>query len=91
MPRPLSESTGLSHIGDYSFYASQLENLFRSKSAAALDEYGIPIQIAERVVEDLNVEDDLDDVLDELREYMPDPAQFSDFEQNMILDASRAL
>jgi hypothetical protein len=77
--------------GDYSFYASQIENLFSSPAVAALDEYGIPTQIGNRLVDDLEAEDDLDDVLAELRDYHPAPDLFDEFEQEMIGDAQRAL
>lgn len=53
--------------GDYGFYAENLENLFLPSVLAALEEYGLPRQIAKKISDNLAPHHDLDDVLDRLR------------------------
>lgn len=54
--------------GNYAFYCSKLESLFVSPVIVALDEYGIPMQLAERVVKQLNGPESLDKALDQLKQ-----------------------
>ena len=54
--------------GNYAFYCSKLESLFVSPVIVALDEYGIPMQLAERVVKQLNRPESLDKALDQLKQ-----------------------
>jgi len=45
--RFLFESAGMK-AGDYSFYAKQVESLFRPEICSALDEFGIPVNLSEK-------------------------------------------
>lgn len=49
--------------GDYAFFCGQLESMFMSPLIVALEEYGIPIQLGERLVPLLGGPETLDDAL----------------------------
>lgn len=49
--------------GNYSYFCSQLESLFMNPVVTALEEYGVPIQIASRLVPQLDNPETLDDAL----------------------------
>jgi hypothetical protein len=71
--------------GNYTFFCSQLESLFMNPVVTALEEYGVPIQIASRLVPKLGDPKTLDDALDGLARRRP--AEFSGltvFEQVLI-------
>ncbi|MCO5102285.1 MAG: DEAD/DEAH box helicase [Burkholderiaceae bacterium] len=53
--------------GDYAHYCSLLESLFNSPVVVALDEYGVPVQLAERVVRQLGNPESLDAALAALK------------------------
>lgn len=53
--------------GDYSFFASQLECLFRNPVALALDEYGLPMQISEKIERIVSFSDDLEEVIAKIK------------------------
>jgi RAD3-like DEAD/DEAH box helicase/helicase-like protein len=57
---------GLRH-GDYDFFASQVENLFLDPVLVALDEYGIPLELARKIPSHVLTEGNLDDSLARLR------------------------
>ncbi|NIQ81858.1 MAG: hypothetical protein GTN93_28030 [Anaerolineae bacterium] len=49
--------------GDYSFFCGQLESMFMSPVIVALEEYGVPIQLGERLLPLLGNPSTLDDAL----------------------------
>lgn len=49
--------------GNYAFFCSQLESLFMNPVITALEEYGVPIQVARRIVPELGEPTTLDDAL----------------------------
>lgn len=49
--------------GDYAFFCGQLESMFMSPVITALEEYGVPIQLGERLVPILGNPETLDDAL----------------------------
>lgn len=53
--------------GNYSVFAAMLENQFLPAGVAALDEYGLPIQVAEKIADRLGRPDSLDLALERLR------------------------
>jgi len=77
--------------GDYSFFASQVECLFLAPVIAALDEYGIPIQLGRRLGGVLGTDDDLDLALSNLKRV--DPASVTDdsFEAELLEEAQGAI
>lgn len=78
-------------IGDYSTYAAQLENLFKSPVIAALDEYGVPTQVAEKLAPLLRTTDDLDAALARLKELDLSTARLTLFEREIVKDAQTGL
>jgi len=77
--------------GDFSFFAGQVENWFLDPATMALDEYGIPIQLAARLEESLKPDGDLDAVLDRLRRLDVDKLHLPSFEKSLVIDAQAHL
>lgn len=72
--------------GSYQFFASQVENGFLHHNLAALQEFGIPVQLAlklEAALEDLS---DLDKVLTQLRRLNYDKLGLDPFEKRILRD-----
>ena len=88
--RHVLERAGLS-FGDYSIFASQTECLFHNPIVAALDEYGIPLQLAERIQAHLQTTDNLDLALKNIKELKTVNLRLSEFERELLEDAQSAL
>lgn len=78
-------------VGDYAAYSAQLECLFKTPIVAALDEYGIPIQIAEKLQPALMTTDDLDAALLRLKNLDLKTTKLSAFEREIVSDAQQWL
>ena len=78
-------------FGDYTAFSAQAESLFRAPVVAALDEYGIPIQVAEKLQAYLRTKDDLDVALQSLKALDPVRLKLSPFEMELVRDAQAAL
>lgn len=72
--------------GDYSFFAAKVESLFRKSSLIALEEFGLPLQVAEKIDARINIADDIDLAIAQLRGYETQQAAFSYFERRIIAD-----
>ena len=71
--------------GNYAFFCSQLESLFMNPVVTALEEYGVPIQIASRLVPTLGEPKTLDDALGSLANRRPDEFRgLTAFEQGLL-------
>ncbi len=77
--------------GDYSTYAVQMECLFKSPIVAALDEYGIPIQIAEKLQAALRTAEDLDSALARLKTLNLTRIRLTPFEREIVQDAQSGI
>lgn len=77
--------------GDYSLFAARLEALFRDPILAALEEYGLPIQVAEKLSRKFNSPRDLDTALLRLKSLDPAGAQLDSFEAEMLVQAKAGL
>lgn len=77
--------------GDYSFYSMQVESLFRTPVLISLDEYGVPLQVAEKIGEELGIEDDLDSALAYLKRVDVTKFRLSPFERDVIEDAKATI
>lgn len=77
--------------GDYSFFAGQCECLFRDPVSMALDEYGIPLQVAIKLRPYLSKTDDLDDALAKLRALAPSRCNLGPFEIELLKDAQAGI
>ena len=79
-------------FGNYEAFASRVECLFTTPIVAALDEYGIPIQLGRRLRTVLGGIDNLDDALAVIADL--DTARLersSDFERDLIRYAQQGL
>lgn len=71
--------------GDYAFFCGQLESMFISPVIVALEEYGVPIQLGERLVPILANPETLDDALAALaKRRAKDIVGISLFEQALV-------
>ena len=77
--------------GDYSTFASQIECFFRNPVVAALDEYGVPPQLGERLSSLVGEDQDLDAALLKLRRLDVESLDLDPFEKDVLSDAQRAL
>ena len=77
--------------GDYAHYASQSESLFLSPVVAALDEYGVPAQIGQKLVRLLGSGVDLDEALKRFAALDIQRLHLDAFEREVVLDAQRSL
>jgi hypothetical protein len=77
--------------GNYEFYANAVENLFLDKAIVALDEYGVPLELARKLESRLQPNNDLDSALKALKRLNVDLTDLSPFEKELIRDAQRSI
>lgn len=78
--------------GDYSVYASLVENMFTTPGLVALDEYGIPLPIAEKIAHRLGKVETVDEAINSLRRLNVFRARdLTSFESNLVVDAQASL
>lgn len=77
--------------GDYSFFAGQLENLFRKPFQVALEEFGVPLQVSDKIAPSLQGNDSIDSVLAAIRQLPRDRFGLDAFEQELLKDCQAAL
>ncbi|WP_432525483.1 DEAD/DEAH box helicase [Moraxella sp. ZY21109] len=70
---------------DYSFYCGQVENLFLDPALIALDEYGLPLPLAERLSDRLETES-MDIAMDSLLRLDLSELDLSSFEKSLLED-----
>jgi hypothetical protein len=76
-------------VGDYSAYATRVENLFLDPALIALDEYGVPLPLARRIHSQLGNERDFDRLIERLRTLNLRNLGLRPFEQDVLADAQR--
>ncbi len=84
------EDVGL-RPGRYGPYAVRVENLFLPNPLIALDEYGVPPELANKLINELRPDGDLDDVLARLAALNIASMDLSDFERELLTDAQESL
>ena len=77
--------------GDYEAFASQVEHHFLDPTLVALDEYGIPIQLARKLSRWISPDGDLDVVLERLKSLNLDELPLEPFEYEFLYDTQRYL
>lgn len=77
--------------GDYSQYISRVESLFLDTPLVALDEYGVPPELALKLRSQLRPDGDLDAVLARLSLIDPTRLTLTEFEQEMLAYAQAGL
>ena len=74
-------------FGNYDYFAARVENLFLDPSILAMDEYGIPLEVARKLSETFATDGDLDLALERLRQIDVGKLQLSAFESELVRDA----
>ena len=78
--------------GDYSAYAASVENMFSTSGLVALDEYGVPLQIAEKMRPHFGEYETVDQALQQLRRIdVRRVSSLTDFERELVRDAQAGL
>lgn len=77
--------------GDYSVFGAQVESLFLPAPLSALEEYGVPIELAARLSARLQPNGDLDDLLSRLRTLDVNSVPATPFERELLADAQDSL
>lgn len=77
--------------GRYGPYALRVENLFLPNPLIALDEYGIPPELARKLMDDLKADGDLDIVLENLARIDPGRGDLTEFEVELLTEAQDSL
>jgi len=71
--------------GNFEGFAAAVENLFLDSTLMALEEYGLPLEIARKLEAALQPDGDLDAVLERLKAIDVDEYDLTPFERRMIL------
>lgn len=77
--------------GDYSLFSAMLETLFRDSICIALEEFGIPIQITEKVKKQIHLGDDIDQAITKIKQVNILRLDLSSFEQDLLNEVKRCL
>jgi hypothetical protein len=91
LPRILRAFSDIrSHViggsGDYTFFAAALENLFRSPFQVALEEFGIPLQVSDKLTRTLRGVETIDEALAAVKTLRVDSLDLDQFEQELVKD-----
>jgi hypothetical protein len=77
--------------GNYDLYAARVEHFFTDPALVALEEYGIPLEVAKKLAPFLSPYADLDGALDKLRRLNLERTNLSRFEIALARDAQETL
>lgn len=77
--------------GDYSVFGAQVEGLFLPAPLSALEEYGVPLELASRLSGVLEPTGDLDALLARLRDLDVETLAVKPFERELLSDAQSSL
>ena len=77
--------------GEYTFFASQVEHLFRKSAIVTLEEYGLPLSISDRINRVLGLSDDLDTALSQVKAASPVRCGLDPFESELLEEVQRTL
>ena len=77
--------------GDYSFFAGKLENLFRPPFQVALEEFGVPLQVSDKLTRTLRGLASIDEALAAVKALRVDSLDLDQFEQELVKDCQVAL
>jgi hypothetical protein len=96
LPRILRAFSAIrSHVvggsGDYTFFAGKLENLFRPPFQVAMEEFGIPLQVSDKLSQTLRGLESIDEALVALKTLRVDSLDLDQFEQELVKDCQITL
>ena len=77
--------------GDYSFFAMRLESLFRNPVSTALEEYGLPIQVMDKIERIVKLSDEIDGAIEEIKMLPADQLGLDGFERELFIDTQSHL
>jgi len=77
--------------GNYEAYATRVENFFLPAEIVALDEYGLPVELARKLGSRLESDGDLDATLAKLKRLDPQALRLSWFERELVRHAQDGL
>lgn len=77
--------------GSYDGFASQIEYLFMNPIFFALDEYGIPLQTAQKLDQYIQGIENLDDVLERVKELEVDSLDITNFEKAILKEMQTSI
>ena len=77
--------------GDYSFFAGQLEMLFRPRFQVALEEFGVPLQVSDMLAPTFRGLDTIDQALAALKALRLDSLGLDQFERELVEECQVAL
>jgi hypothetical protein len=77
--------------GNYALFAADIENWFLDPAIMALDEYGIPVQVGQRLQQVLKPEGNLDNAIKQFQALDLGKVPLSDFERDLLKDAQAHL
>lgn len=69
---------------DYSFFASLVECYFMPPYVIPMDEYGLPIQISNKIGDIMEISSNMDEALEQLHNFIPSQDSFSNIEIEFI-------
>jgi len=70
--------------GDYRYFAARVEALFRSKAICALEEYGVPVQLGDKLNRYFNLGEDVDAAINAIRGADLSRLRLTDFERDLL-------
>lgn len=77
--------------GNYTFYVAQVQNLFLPIPLASVDEFGLPVDVAQKIAQRLTVNGDLDDLLSSIARLDVSTLGLASFELELLRDVRRSL
>lgn len=77
--------------GNYSFFAARVEQLFRNPALVALEEYGLPLQIGEKISARVELSEDLDEAIAQIRDVDATDCALNSFEATLLGDVQKTL
>ena len=78
-------------FGDYQYFSSRIECLFRTPVISILDEYGLPAQVGEKIKHLLGTDHDLDLALYNLKRADFSKVHLDPFEREMLSETQQGV
>lgn len=77
--------------GNYSFFAARVEQLFRNPALIALEEYGLPLQIGEKISARFELSEDLDEAIAQIGKVEAAECGLNAFEASVLGDVQKTI
>jgi hypothetical protein len=76
----------LQAVGDYSVFATKLETLFRNPICIALEEFGLPIQLSEKIRKLISLGEDIDGAIQIITNMDVERLKLDSFEKQLLIE-----